>query len=126
MDNDEEANGEINDVRPKTWDKRNELKGLLIMVRMFAFLVLDCANECGNAAAHLHSSPKWNKDKERGEKAEGNMLRLMKVGIKTGRDCLSTSIFLCSQGRDRAEMFGLLLTICAEQLDKRWSMLSKS
>ncbi|APA16318.1 hypothetical protein SS1G_14347 [Sclerotinia sclerotiorum 1980 UF-70] len=80
---------EVDDDGSKTWDKKNELKGLLIMVRMFAFLVLDCANECGNSAAYLREATSENKDKEKVEKSKGNLLRLMKVGIKTGRDCLN-------------------------------------
>ncbi|KAI9644262.1 Transcription factor [Ciborinia camelliae] len=85
-------NDEVNDEEtgpPKTWDKRNELRGVLVMVRMFAFLLLDCANECGNAAAHLHLGSGGDKHNDKGEKARGNLLRLMKVGIKTGRDCLN-------------------------------------
>ncbi|KAF7916982.1 uncharacterized protein EAE98_010413 [Botrytis deweyae] len=72
----------------KTWDKRNELRAVLIMVRMFAFLVLDCANECGNSVAHIQADTGGDEEKEKGEKSRGNLLRLMRVGIKTGKDCL--------------------------------------
>ncbi|KAF7947325.1 uncharacterized protein EAE97_004574 [Botrytis byssoidea] len=73
----------------KTCDKRNELRAVLVMVRMFAFLVLDCANECGNSVAHIQAGADGDKEKEEGEKFRGNLLRLMRVGIKTGRDCLN-------------------------------------
>ncbi|TGO66305.1 hypothetical protein BOTNAR_0064g00120 [Botryotinia narcissicola] len=73
----------------KTWDKRNELRAVLIMVRMFAFLVLDCANECGNSVAHIQAGTGGDEGKEIREKSRGNLLRLMRVGIKTGRDCLN-------------------------------------
>ncbi|KAF7952888.1 hypothetical protein EAE96_006111 [Botrytis aclada] len=82
-------NDEDEDGGSKTWDKKNELKAVLIMVRMFAFLVLDCANECGNSAAHLQVVTSGDEEKENGEKSRGNLLRLMRVGIKTGRDCLN-------------------------------------
>ncbi|TGO20156.1 hypothetical protein BTUL_0001g01680 [Botrytis tulipae] len=73
----------------KTWDKRNELRAVLVMVRMFAFLVLDCANECGNSVAHIQAGTGGDEEKEIREKSRGNLLRLMRVGIKTGRDCLN-------------------------------------
>ncbi|KAA8565380.1 hypothetical protein EYC84_011087 [Monilinia fructicola] len=86
----EKDDQEIDDdgASSKCWQKRKELKDVLVMVRMFAFLVLDCANECDNPAAYLHIGS-GDKNNDKGEKARGNLLRLMKVGIKTGRDCLS-------------------------------------
>ncbi|KAK6602521.1 hypothetical protein H4I95_06458 [Botrytis cinerea] len=84
-----ENDDEGGDGGSKTWDKRNELRDVLVMVRIFAFLVLDCANECGNSAAHLQADNGRGEEKEKGEKSRGNLLRLMKVGIKTGRDCLN-------------------------------------
>ncbi|RAL61514.1 hypothetical protein DID88_009553 [Monilinia fructigena] len=72
----------------KCWEKRKELKQVLVMVRMFAFLVLDCANECDNSATYLHMGSR-GKSNDKREKARGNLLRLMKVGIKTGKDCLN-------------------------------------
>ncbi|TGO41094.1 hypothetical protein BHYA_0027g00390 [Botrytis hyacinthi] len=73
----------------KTWDKKNELRAVLIMVRMFAFLVLDCANECGNSVAHIQAGTGGDEEKEKEENSRGNLLRLMRVGIKAGRDCLN-------------------------------------
>ncbi|ESZ92874.1 hypothetical protein SBOR_6737 [Sclerotinia borealis F-4128] len=87
-ENDEEGGDEAA-IYYKAWEKRNELRSVLVMVRMFAFLVLDCANECGNAGGYLHLGSGKDKDNEKGEKARGNMLRLMKVGIKTVRDCFN-------------------------------------
>ncbi|KAF7883240.1 uncharacterized protein EAF02_005160 [Botrytis sinoallii] len=81
-------NDDDEDGGSKTWDKRNELRAVLIMVRMFAFLVLDCANECGNSVAHIQADTGGDEEKEKGEKSRGNLLRLMRVGIKTGKDCL--------------------------------------
>ncbi|KAB8288201.1 hypothetical protein EYC80_010206 [Monilinia laxa] len=72
----------------KCWEKRKELKDVLVMVRMFAFMVLDCANECDNSATYSHMSSR-DKSNDKRDKAKGNLFRLMKVGIKTGRDCLN-------------------------------------
>ncbi|TGO23157.1 hypothetical protein BPAE_0142g00190 [Botrytis paeoniae] len=82
-ENDEDEDGGL-----KTWDKRHELRAVLIMVRIFAFLVLDCANECGSSVAHMQAGTGRDKKKETGEKSRGNLLRMMRVGIKTGKDCL--------------------------------------
>lgn len=88
----------------KTWDKRNELSAVLIMVRMFAFLVLDCANECGNSVAHIQAGTGGDGEKEKGEKSRGNLLRLMRVGTKTGKDCLSMYACLRLSSGEKARL----------------------
>lgn len=88
--------GERRGATTKSSDKKNELKSVLVMVRMFAFQLLNCANECGNGNSNAQSQfGLEDKNKERREKARGNLLRLMKVGVKTVRDCLSMYKFLC-------------------------------
>lgn len=106
-----ENDDEGGDGGSKTWDKRNELRDVLVMVRIFAFLVLDCANECGNSAAHLQAGNGRGEEKEKGEKSRGNLLRLMKVGIKTGRDCLSMCACLLLSSGKRPGLCEILLIL---------------
>jgi type I restriction-modification system DNA methylase subunit len=50
-------------------DKPQDVPLVLLVARVFSFLLLDCAHQIGKSEA-------------------GNVLRLMKIGIKAGKSCL--------------------------------------
>ncbi|KAM3081866.1 Transcription factor [Clarireedia jacksonii] len=56
--------------------EKKEMRKILLMVRVYAFLMLDFA---GGGAGKMGSM---------GKKSRENLLRLMKAGIKTGKNCL--------------------------------------
>jgi hypothetical protein len=58
--------------------EKKEVKKTLLVVRVYAFLMLDFA---GGGAGKMAS---------RGKRDRENLLRLLKAGIKTGKNCLGT------------------------------------